>query len=343
MRGWEIAKRARRRVRRNGARVGLTLLLATVGAAVVGVPPVGAGTIVQVGQTAPGNPTNCISGNRIQSIVSSGPSYTVPSAGTITSWSHKGLNANPGSGRLQIWRFVSGTTYTLVARSAIETFAAGVLNTFTVNIAVQAGDVIGLRTSTDGGCLFTTGAGAADQWIPSMNTSAPSGPGDTKEFATVLDDRRINISTTFDPAGDPPNGGDPPSGDPPGNEAVPTLDASAKGEQKAKKLKITATCDVDCTLDTSGKAKLPTGGAKKSGTSRSKTKTYKLKPKSFELQAGVATTVPLKFKKKSSVKKITKLLKSDKKAKRKSKVIAKLAASNAVGSTSEKLKIKPKP
>ena len=61
-------------------------------------------------------------------------------------------------------------------------------------------------------------------------------------------------------------------------------------------------------------------------------------------QAGVAETIRLKFKKnKRSVKKITKLLKSDKKAKKKSKVIAKLTPSNENGaSPTTKLKIKLK-
>lgn len=122
----------------------------------------------------------------------------------------------------------------------------------------------------------------------------------------------------------------------------PSLDASAKKKQPAKKLKIRVTSDQDATLDVEGQAKVPRRGPNGRSGAASKAKKFSLKPRSVELQGGVTKTVRLKFKRnKKSVAKITKLLRTNKKARKGSKVIAKATATNANGSSpATKLKIK---
>ena len=87
------------------------------------------------------------------------PSYTVPAgASTLTSWSVMGsTNSNYGASdeRLEVWRRAGTFTYTLVGLSATESVQPNILNTFTLApaIAVQPGDVLGLRTVQSSGPL----------------------------------------------------------------------------------------------------------------------------------------------------------------------------------------------
>ncbi len=103
---------------------------------------------VTVGQVGPPNPESwCNLGqtDTLQLAVASGASYVVPQAGTLTSWS---TSAGPGVGQteaLKVYRPVSGTTYTVLAQDLPQPLVPSVLNTFPVDIPVQAGDVVGLN------------------------------------------------------------------------------------------------------------------------------------------------------------------------------------------------------
>lgn len=130
----------------------------------------GAVAQVTVGQTAPGaSPaTECefpTPFDELQTAVSSGASYTVPTGGVITSWS---TNAGAGAGQtlsLKIFRPLTSTTYQVLAHDGPRALTPSALNTFAVSIPVQAGDILGLAIPTSkpevGGvpiaCLFETG------------------------------------------------------------------------------------------------------------------------------------------------------------------------------------------
>jgi hypothetical protein len=171
------------------------LALLALGAVALLAGPAQAAT--QIGQISPGEPEACTVGNIPQLATGTAPSYTVPSDGVITEWSHRGLAASPGSGGLQVWRSAGGSDYTLVGKSAIKTFAAGE-NSYPVNQPVKAGDVIGLRIASDGtGCYFTGGAGDVAGNGPPGVTQPDVEPGETQAFAYPANGVRANISAVF--------------------------------------------------------------------------------------------------------------------------------------------------
>jgi hypothetical protein len=106
--------------------------------------------------------TSCVAGYDVVQASSSGPSYTVPAGGgSITSWST--MAGGPGflgPARLEVWRPKTAGVYTLVGISAPEALTARILNTFPVNIGVQAGDLLGLNVVDQMLCLQTTTAAA---------------------------------------------------------------------------------------------------------------------------------------------------------------------------------------
>jgi len=124
---------------------------------------------------------------------------------------------------------------------------------------------------------------------------------------------------------------------------APNLNTSkTKAIQKAKELILKLTADQASELGVKGKAKL---SQSKRGSSSAKSASFQLKPMTgIQLQAGVQETIKLKFKKNSkTLKKIKKLQRGSKKARKGSKVLIDLTATSAPGlSTTAKLKIKLK-
>ncbi len=119
--------------------------------------------------------------------------------------------------------------------------------------------------------------------------------------------------------------------------AAPKLKLQANSKQKPNKLKLKAGCgELPCEAKISGKAQLPREGKK--------TKSYKLQTETVSVKEGKTKTVTLEFKNQSkSVKKITKLLKKDKKARKRNKLIVKVKASGPAGGTDtgkQKIKLK---
>ena len=117
----------------------------------------------------------------------------MPSDGLITEWSHRGRIGTPGSGGLQIWRPAGGSNYTLVAKSGIENFSEG-QNSYPTNLAVKAGDLLGLRVaSADTGCYFATSE-ALD--IAGDGESSEPATGETRSLTSV-EYVRANVAATF--------------------------------------------------------------------------------------------------------------------------------------------------
>lgn len=79
-------------------------------------------------------------------------SYAMPSAGVITAWSYQADAAPPPTLRARVQRVVGANSMLTVARSEIQAPAQNVVNTFPSRMSVQAGDVLGVRSSANYQC-----------------------------------------------------------------------------------------------------------------------------------------------------------------------------------------------
>jgi hypothetical protein len=162
--------------------------------------------MVTIGQLAPANPVaGCYQGpqDAVQQYVGSGASYTVPGGyNKITSWS---TSAGAGAGQmleLKVWRLVDNETWRAVAHDGPRALNPSTVNTFSVSLSVQAGDVLGLNTTNNvnfpNACTFTGGLG--DFAAFSMGFSdAPD--GGTAELNGGNGHYRLNIAATLTGSG----------------------------------------------------------------------------------------------------------------------------------------------
>jgi hypothetical protein len=220
---------------------------------------------ITLGQVAP-SASVCDAGNYVQVGATTAP-YTVPApGGVITSWSHHGKSAPAGAGRLQVWRRVPGTgDFTLVGRSAIQPFAAGVVNSFPTEIPVSAGDRLGMHVGdSNTGCAGPGGLGDAVALSPFATSGDPS-PGAVVGMAVQPFAALLNVSAELElpPSDGDPGPGDTEPGDPgPGDPDAPgapgigplTLDLHAKKQKLKKALVFFATASADSALLARGKA-----------------------------------------------------------------------------------------
>jgi hypothetical protein len=104
--------------------------------------------------------------------------YIVPFPGQITSWSHR-ASALPPDLELKVGRFVGGDDYAIVGESGLESPTPNTLNTFPVDIRVEAGDVLGFYTGTSGYC------GRFDSDFAYVYAAGDVPRGDTETFTLV--------------------------------------------------------------------------------------------------------------------------------------------------------------
>ncbi len=244
--------------RRGGARSAVLLCLG----AVVGswsLAPTSAGAATQLGQLAP-SPTNCPGDtDYVQVSANSGTPYEVPSAGVITSWSHQARPTPASSGRLQVWRPAGGTSFTLVGRSELMPFTAGVVNQFAIRIPVRPGDLLGFRVgpgATGAACEFPGGAGLGTAGRDAAGSSDPA-PGETRDLPTSPS--LLNVAAILEPDCDADGFGDEtqdPSVDCAAPETQITKHPKDKVRTKKKRAKATfefssseANVSFECSLD----------------------------------------------------------------------------------------------
>jgi hypothetical protein len=143
-----------------------------------------AGASVTIGQTFTPD-EGCVAGwDRLQS-GSPGSQYVVPNTGgitawTVTSWSFQ-APAAPDVPQLKfkVGRAAGGDNFTIVGQSGVVSPMASTLNTYPVQIPVQAGDIIGTHTTTDGFC---------DRTAPAYTLHVREGdlsPGSTGTFESI--------------------------------------------------------------------------------------------------------------------------------------------------------------
>jgi hypothetical protein len=122
---------------------------------------------------------SCSSFTILQTAVEGGTSYAAPAAGVITSWSFQTDASPPGGLKLKVGRGAGGSNYTITAQAAAGSVAANKVNTYTANIPVQAGDMIGVYGSS-GDC----GTGSASSGNVVVQALGDQSPGATSPYVS---------------------------------------------------------------------------------------------------------------------------------------------------------------
>ena len=148
-------------------------------------------TIGQIGASS----GNCGPVDLLQASVTSGPSYTIPETGTITSWSHLATGTSSQTLTMKVFRFVGDPNlYRVVAHDGPKPISPNLLNTFRTSISVQPGDILGLNTG-GAGCTFTAASG---------DILLARGPGNLADGEAGMFSptslNRVNISALLEPA-----------------------------------------------------------------------------------------------------------------------------------------------
>ncbi len=134
----------------------------------------------------------------LETTVASGTGFVVPAGiWDITSWSTY-AGSHGGSMSMMVFRPATGTdNYTVVAASPVEVLTSSVLNTYTANVPVRGGDLLGFWAGNDASCLtHTTSSGDLN---PS-NPGAQPAVGSTVN-APPFPGYLLNISATLVPLG----------------------------------------------------------------------------------------------------------------------------------------------
>lgn len=134
--------------------------------------------------------------DELQTSVAAGNSYVAPSAGVITAWSTQ-VGATPDQVLgMKVYRQIGSGAYLVVGQDGPHTLVSG-LNTFTVNIPVQAGDILGifLPPNVHSDCGFETGLeGDVISWQEGNHA-----PGSSFSIQETYSKNRLNISASLLP------------------------------------------------------------------------------------------------------------------------------------------------
>jgi hypothetical protein len=171
-------------------RVGLISMVA--GATMFGLVTSAQGATV-VGQTA--TPSECAGPDfgQVQLSTAGPPTYTIPFDGTVTSFSAGTLSAGPQT-KLLILQPVAGDTFQVVAKSDFVTFTVpNGVQTFSTQIPVQAGEVIGQYGQV---CALASTMTPGDAF--GFFEDAEPATGANQSFPNPSDPR-IDISATVEP------------------------------------------------------------------------------------------------------------------------------------------------
>jgi len=134
--------------------------------------------------------------DELQTSLAAGNSYVAPSAGVITAWSTQ-VGATPGQVLgMKVYRPSGPGAYLVVGQDGPHTLGSG-LNTFTVNVPVQAGDILGIflpaNVPTD--CGFATGLEGDVVSYQEGNHA----PGSSFSIQETYSEARLNISASLLP------------------------------------------------------------------------------------------------------------------------------------------------
>jgi hypothetical protein len=162
-----------------------------------------AGAAVTIGQLGTPPSPNCEEQvDRVQPAVTSGDSYVVPSTGGATEWNLTSWSTSPPAGdgftmTMKVFRPVNAATFTAVAHDGPRALTGGALNTFETNIAVKAGDVLGLNVPA--APAFPCGFVVAGDSYLRTGSGTDLADGLSAPFPTAVADRRLNIEAVVTP------------------------------------------------------------------------------------------------------------------------------------------------
>jgi hypothetical protein len=149
--------------------------------------------------------TGCVADTFLQTAVSSGASYTVPSAGVITYWYFRDGASPIASGlKLKVGR-LSLAGATIIGDSTAP--ALRPLNSlngpYLTRIPVHAGDIIGIYTSGTGNCSLST-SNTSDHFVDATGDLAPG----TTTPVSAADSFRFPVAAFVEPDADGDGFGD---------------------------------------------------------------------------------------------------------------------------------------
>jgi len=154
--------------------------------------PGSASAATQLGETFP-PPSACDPGATNLQSSSPGGRYTIGFPGVITSWSYQ-AGAGTTQVKLKVARPAGGNAFRIVGESGPNTATAGSLFTFPAQIAVAAGDILGIYTSGTACGRSAPGTGYLDHYL------YPGDPpiGSTNNYLGPIE-WQIDISATLEP------------------------------------------------------------------------------------------------------------------------------------------------
>lgn len=167
-----------------------------------------AGAATTVGAMSPGPPPTAVcsadqSWLQYTEDVTTVPTWVVSSGGVITSWSTFTRSGAGQSARFRVYRVSADPAYLVVGHSDLQPLTASAANSFATRIAVQPGDLLGIRTGASGGPCVYPGVGS-DAVRFGTFASATVSPGSVETLPTIgsLGDTRINVQAQLEPDGD---------------------------------------------------------------------------------------------------------------------------------------------
>jgi Ca2+-binding RTX toxin-like protein len=128
-----------------------TIPVVAIAATALMAAPSGASAATTVGETF--TPDTTCTANYTRLVVESpGDQYAAPSDGVITQWSFQAGSAPPQL-KFKVGRATGNTNeFTMIGQSGQVTPVANILNSYFVQIPVQAGDIIGFWNATQANC-----------------------------------------------------------------------------------------------------------------------------------------------------------------------------------------------
>ncbi len=178
---------------------GIRLLLPLAASSVMLIVPTTASAATQLGSTfVP--VSQCGTDTTYIQTVSSGPPYSAPYSGVITSWSFQPGAKVPTTIKLKVGRTPPGadltnnTNITIVGESAPETPTGTGLNTFPTRIPVQAGDDIGIYVNA---AAVTVNSCNFDNAYTDHYGNGDIAPGTTDTF--TVENFQHDVSAVLEP------------------------------------------------------------------------------------------------------------------------------------------------
>lgn len=223
----------------------------------------------------------------LQTSVSAGASYVVPSAGVVTKWGVNRTGSTGTSIAALIFGTSSGGQWTIAKRTPFESVPESVTTEFPTRLSVAAGEVLGISIYNSSAYMCGS-LGLAD--VIDYNGSFTE--VGVNFSPSQIPQVRLPVWATLEADVDADGYGDETQDKCPQSAAFqnpcPVLAISQQLSANAKQITVLATASVDTALTAEGSVKLPKIG-------KSKAKTVKFKSKATSFTAGKMKAIKLKL------------------------------------------------